>query len=275
MLHFSILFIGILFLFIPPLANADFIDYIGIRVDRQDILTVCFFEPQDQKLKDMEDHFIMPAILGVSHWKDKLAEYSGDDKFDIQLKFVSNSTHFDKSISSFKECDVMYTFWDSIGSQTDDMGLKKNGLAWTSYDHSRSYHKYSVIAMFPILENFDRSVQVENGTIYTAEDIRKLGIDMYLSQDIVFNISIHEFGHALGLGHLCYDAMGFEMESVMAPALDPYSTDVFELSVFDLAAVYSLYNGDGWKTWSDNINQWYGIPSESVSESQLLRCAGR
>ena len=246
----------ILIMQILNMAYGDWIDYMDWKLDTDKKLSVCIYEPDDKVLEKHKVSLALSAIEGVKEWKQKLAEYSGGSNYDISIKYIERNEHHGKSHREFK-CNVHITFWEDRRDNISDTVL---GVAW--HDGKIGGREMSVIEIFPLITQ--KMVVVQEGKHYSPMDIENLAIKktIILSEEGIKSVVMHEFGHAIGLGHTCQELYGHRFQSVMISVFDPY-TNPLKISDYDLASVYTRYGSDGWIDggYEPKITR-YGNPSE-------------
>lgn len=251
----------ILIMQILNMAYGDWIDYMDWQLDTNEKLAVCVYEPDDKVLEKYKVTLAVSAIEGVKEWKQKLASYTDGSSYDISIQYIERHEHHGKSHREFK-CNVHITFWEDRRDNISDTVL---GVAW--HDGKIGGREMSVIEIFPLVEQ--KIVVVEEGKHYSPMDIENLAVKkiMTLSGEGIKSVVMHEFGHAIGLGHICQEPYGHRFKSVMISVFDPW-TKPLQISDYDLASVYAKYGNDGWINGGYELDiDRYGKPSPFFDEN--------
>jgi hypothetical protein len=245
-----------------PVAGADWMDYMKWTISTDDVLGVCFYEPQDELLKEHTDYLVNPAMHAVITWYDELKAYSGGDEYDIEFFYIPSETYAGFSFKDFQQCNIHIAFWEEKVDDAEDITL---GVAWNLGNINGT--DMSAIEVYPIFTN-TMPVTVESGKNYTSAEIDEINSFEVLPipQDGIYSIVLHEFGHAIGLGHYCDVMGGLQFESVMVPSFDALGVKL-NVTEFDLASVWNLYGEDGWDSEQSNKLVRYGSSISSFPET--------
>ena len=74
---------------------------------------------------------------------------------------------------------------------------------------------------------------------------------------------MHEFGHALGIGHYIEDMDSKNnLPSLMYPNLNPFKENSFELEELDKEMLRTIYNDDGFGGLHGNVPYYYIIETD-------------
>jgi len=233
------------------LAYADYIDYINFRIIGNDPL-VCLFEAEDEKVKFHEKDLYNKTVGWISEWSDQLNDYTGTDNWNFKYTYIPNATHYDAQLEDYPECNVMIV-WDPQNPDTSS-----GTLGWTSWDHSKSIHKFAFINIYT--HAFSNRIILDpimlgeetGGIIEFDFGMMKREAEP-MSDEALKAITQHEFGHALALLHKT-QTLTNNFEALMADSLNPWSENISENFIIreaDLEAVVLLYGEKGFKSYYD------------------------
>ena len=239
-------------------AYADWMDYMNWRISSNDVLGVCIYEPEDQILKEHTDYLINPTMTAVIEWQDRLRTYTNGDEYGMLYYYIPSATYDNKHFTDFAQCNIHIVFWEEKVDEASDITL---GVAWNLGRINGT--DMSVIEVYPIFD-ISLPVTVEDGENYTSREIEAISEYEYvpIPQDGIYSVVLHEFGHAIGIGHYCDVMDGGQFDSVMVPHFDALSTKL-NITNYDLASVYHKYGVDGWDSESSYEPIRYGSTSKS------------
>lgn len=264
MIKYMAIILSIILLSSIQVASADWIDYMSWTLTTNEVLNVCIYEPEEEKLKEYEDEILGGALLAIDNWNEQLKGYG--DNYEIETIYISETMHKDKIISDFLYCNVHITFWVD---RLDDEQVLDSALGITWNFGRMMDRDMTIIEVYPILVR--EFAIVESGKSYTTEELEAITIEseIFIDSSGVYSVVLHEFGHAIGLGHLCQEPYGYKMTSAMVPQFDVF-TEILEISGYDLAAIYVKYGPDGWAGDTNFIQDKYGAPSPLFDD--IARC---
>ena len=203
--------------------------------------TICIFEANPE-ITDNWDQLLLMTVAGVNEWRLNLhhAHPSGDWHMPIK-QVIPWSEHAEKPADDFRYCNIMFNFEESSG----DSSLGNTGLKF-----NKSYHKYMFINIFLETQRNAVVITLNNSGNSTVESnpIKEMPMNT------IKNIVVHEFGHALGLGHYFVGtpmlnnekALGID-RSVMIPSINPFDENQsLQITELDLLMLDKIYGDDGW-----------------------------
>ena len=221
-------------------AHADQYKTLGIR--HADVPLTCIFEPDPLYTNDVNG-VVQVAENSVNLWQEKLYEYSPDGNWKLPIAVIPIEDHKYKAASDFSVCSVLITY--------DFVNVDSRSLGFTYIDFSKSWHKYTHITVFlndlQVTHNFDFKEGDSEG-FYTNSSI---AIEPF-SLTAVQNITVHEMGHALGLGHYKitdYPIYGKDTPwldaSIMYYSINPKIDEIAEPKYVDIMMLEKIYGEDG------------------------------
>lgn len=240
-LFFILIIISML---IPP-AFADWLDYLPWRAGEKGELLVCIFEPEDEEIK--RNYVLEPTMTALGKWDEGLEKYTNSKNYNIINRYIPLEDHENKTYIDFYYCDVTITYYVE----------KREGVREEAIGVAYQYQGQSHIEVYPI-HFINLTVTKED-----KSDIFSFKIKKTIPQQAIESVIMHEFGHTIGLGHLCNEPYGHKFKSVMQAHFNPF-TETLEITEYDLAAVYHKYGKEGW-----NKDAW--LPYKYGSQSEFFR----
>ena len=226
-------------------AYADEYKTLGIR--HADVPLVCIFEP-DPLYTDDVDTVVQSAQNSVDLWQEKLYEYSPNGNWKLPTAVIPIEDHKYMAASDFSICNILITY--------DFVNVDSRSLGFTYIDFSKSWHKYTHITVFlndlRVTHNFDFKEGNSEG-FYTNSSI----VIEPFSLTAVQNITVHEMGHALGLGH--YKITDYPIyvkdtpwldASIMYYSINPQVDIIAEPKYVDIMMLEEIYTKDGFGGFS-------------------------
>jgi hypothetical protein len=248
----------ILLLMIPGESyQEDTFKTIGNNIWHKDNPTVCIAEPEPSLHERFYGGVLYDAYSTVKDWQNRLTDYSGGNWF-MDVRFYEYEYHNDKHADDFPQCQIFMEFEEYSGN---------DALGTTSYNFSNSTHQYVFITTY--LKHIEKpSVSL---CIGCDGDNNRLGnvpynveIDLnpvYMPYPAIKMIMLHEFGHAIGLGHYIEDkSRNNNVSSLMYPSFDPFDTnDEIIIEPIDLQMAVEIYNADGFGGLYGNAPKFIGV----------------
>ena len=171
------------------LAYADYTEYLKINIP-QNIPNICIFEAEDPDVNFHERDLYNNTVKWIQEgWLDKLNDYTDSNNWEATFEYIPNATHYDAQIEDFPQCHVMMV-WDAGNDGNNAGGLKAQGF--TSFDHSKSSHKWAYIDTFTWSPTNKISLGAINFGNLTANEKGEFEIDVFpVFLNIVISILIN------------------------------------------------------------------------------------
>ena len=240
-------------------AFGDWIDYLPWRMDSDPVLGVCVYEPEEDSLQGagVADYLVSSSLMAVMQWESKLATYTNGTEYDMEFYYILKDTHMGKEVIEFSQCNVHIAFWEEKHKEAGDNTL---GVTWSA--GSILGKDMVMIEVYPKI--LSKVFIAPSGSTFTPEDIEKKSVikQTWVPPDGIYSIVLHEFGHAIGIGHKCVEEYGAKFDSVMRPNIDQWGNQL-NITDYDLGAVYQYYGSEGWDSEEKPFQMKYGGASKS------------
>ena len=247
----SIIAVFGLLLVLPTSYGEDTFKTIGNNIWHKDNPTVCIAEPEPSLHERFYGGVLYDAYSTVKQWQNELIDYSGGNWF-MNVKFFDYEYHNDKHADDFPQCQIFMEFEEYSGN---------DALGTTSYNFANSTHQYVFITTY--LKHIEKP-QVALCIGCDEELPQEITIDMnpvYMPYPAIKMIMLHEFGHAIGLGHYIEDKTRYNnVTSLMYPSFDPFDTsDEIIIEPIDLQMAVEVYGKDGFGGLYGNAPRFIGV----------------
>lgn len=247
----SIIAVFGLLLVLPTSYGEDTFKTIGNNIWHKDNPTVCIAEPEPSLHEKFYGGVLYDAYSTVKQWQNQLIDYSGGNWF-MNVKFFDYEYHNDKHADDFPQCQIFMEFEEYSGN---------DALGTTSYNFANSTHQYVFITTY--LKHIEKP-QVALCIGCDEELPQEITIDMnpvYMPYPAIKMIMLHEFGHAIGLGHYIEDKTRYNnVTSLMYPSFDPFDTNgEIIIEPIDLQMAVEIYGKDGFGGLYGNAPRFIGV----------------
>tara|TARA_R110002051_G_scaffold164609_3_gene235542 strand:- start:5 stop:865 length:861 start_codon:yes stop_codon:yes gene_type:complete len=215
---------------------------------------VCLFEPDPDRV----DPFYWSDVQYQSwkallEWQISMQEFAPEGDWSMSIhSTVPFEEHENKTPDEYRHCTVFLTY-EIENTKEDSKALGQTGI-----DFKKSSHKFFYITIFlhhTQYNNIVLDLDLTNAKTNPETGLTEFKINLEkkeLPMNSVYNIVLHEFGHALGLRH--YNAGEFpepqgygHIRSAMTPSLDPFKMDQnFKLTIADQFMLSQIYGMDGY-----------------------------
>ena len=232
----SLLLLGI---FTNAYAEHKVVDvYQNLKLKHATSPNVCIFEA-DPSITDNWKEIETATRSGILAWTQSLESMSSGWYMNVK-DTIPWAEHANLSTEDYTQCQIFI-----------DYGYNGGGAAvgTTALDFSKSWHKFTYITIYLTAEEKAPKINVCLGTCEKETGVSTEKILKEFPMNTVRNIVIHEFGHAIGLGHYhSQDKLkGFE-KSAMNPMIKPFSEDVWGVKANDINMLVKLYGSDGFNS---------------------------
>jgi len=241
--------------------NIESIEYFDNRyLVNHELPVVCFYEPETFNNGWSTEVLYEVVKEALNDWVFKLEEASDtQDVWDIQLKYIANSTSYGKPTQMFmKECDVNILFLGAPILDIDNGSYYKGGVR-----HIRGMSAYSDMILFtwdyfvidPRTLNMTQMKEIYGDNI---SDTTKFFEARPTNLDILSSTIKHELGHSFGLKHhqlngkVGYSDLYEEYHSrlsimyYLTPKEETEAIPLKQITEFDTMAIMAKYGTDGW-----------------------------
>jgi predicted Zn-dependent protease len=224
----------------------------------------CIMEPPPNIQDKFHDTMFAMTYESVRLWSTEMYDYTGGNWY-IPMRYYEHEEHFDKTPDYFPECNIFIEYRQYNGSDGNPH-KSKSALGYTSFDFSKSSHQYAYVMVFFEVTQENPKITLCIGCVDKPETEVTVNIEYIPILDEAINrIIMHEFGHALGIGHYIDDDTRLNNEdSLMYPTLDPFGTNTYTIEVLDKEVLIFLYHEDG-------FNGIWGTPQRTVLVNDLIQ----
>lgn len=214
-----------------------------LRFTHPDNPTVCIMEPEPIIQDRFHEEVFKLTVDSVLIWQNDMKAYTGGNWF-MSIFYYEYEEHFDKVPEDFPECNIFMEYREYNTGKEEETTNNK-ALGWTGFDFSKSWHKYAYVMTYlkstEVNPHISLCIGCEENSDLTVELRHK---DLPLNT--INRIIMHEFGHALGIGHYIDDRDGKNtLPSLMYPSLNPFKDNPFTLEEVDKEALRLIYDDDG------------------------------
>ena len=224
---------------------------------------VCIMEPDHAIQERFHNEVYNSTINSVLIWQNEMRAYSDGDWF-MPIYYHEYETHFDKVPEDFPNCNIFIEYRQYNGVDGNPH-KSKTAMGYTAFDFSKSWHKYSYVMVFFEIPQHNPKISLcigcedrEDATITIETEYETL------PESTINRIIMHEFGHALGIGHYIDDGKkGNSVYSLMYPTMEPFVENDSSLGLVDKEMLIMLYNDDGFGGQN-------GLAAYTVSLSELI-----
>ena len=215
-----------------------------IRFVHKDNPNVCIMEPEPDLQERFHEEVLQITIDSVLNWQNEMKILTGGNWF-MPIEYHPHEEHFDKYPEDYTQCNI---FMEYRHHNTGEEGTKnKKALGFTAFDFSKSSHQYSYVLVYMHSPKLTPTINLcigcdDNDQSFTVELAQ-----LPLPSDTIQTIIMHEFAHALGVGHYVADQRSpLNIPSLMYPSLDPFDENIsYEIQDIDKTMLKNIYTHDG------------------------------
>ena len=204
---------------------------------------VCIMEPEPIIQDRFHEEVFELTVDSVLIWQNDMKSYTGGNWF-MPIFYYEYEEHFDKVPENFPNCNIFMEYRE-YNTGIDEGTSNKKALGWTGFDFSKSWHKYAYVMTYLKSTEVNPHISLCIG----CEDKSDITVSFEqkpLPSDTINRIIMHEFGHALGIGHYQDDReRNNTLPSLMHPNLKPFEENSFKLEEVDKEILRLIYDDDG------------------------------
>jgi len=215
-----------------------------IRFIHKDNPNVCIMEPEPSLQERFHEEVLDLTINSVLNWQNEMKLLTGGNWF-MPIEYHVYEEHFDKYPEDYKQCNI---FIEYRHHNTGEEGTKnKKALGFTAFDYSSSSHQYAYVLSYMHSPKATPTISLCIGCDDKDQSFTVELAQLPLPSDTIQTIIMHEFGHALGVGHYIADQRNpLNIPSLMYPTLDPFNDNIsYDIQDIDKEMLIKLYTEDG------------------------------
>ena len=218
--------------------------YEVIRFIHNDNPNVCIMEPEPDLQERFHEEILDITINSVLSWQNEMRNMT-DGNWIMPLEYHQYEEHFDKTTGDYKQCNIFIEYrHHNTGEEGTD---NKKALGFTAFDYSKSSHQYAYVLVYTHSIKSTPTISLCLGCDDEPNSFTVELAQLPLPSDTIQTIIMHEFAHALGVGHYVADQRSPQnLPSLMYPTLDPFDDNIsYEIQDIDKYMLIELYTEDG------------------------------
>ena len=203
--------------------------------------TVCIMEPNPVIQERFHDEVFMMTVQSVLTWENEMKSHTGGN-WHMPMKYIELERHDDKRAQDFPECNIFIVFEELNNGEF----VKKSALGFTKYNFSHSNHQWVLVVVYlkSVVEQQNVSICIGCDDVPNEVSIKLEYKDH--PENSIRKIILHEFGHALGIGHYIEDMDKFNNNiSLMYPSMNPFKENNLTIGFVDKECLSKIYGKDG------------------------------
>ena len=202
----------------------------------------CILEPHPDNQEQFQNDALLGTWEAIRLWESELTAYTGGN-WILPTKYIEWEDHKTKLVEDYPECNIFIGY---EGLNEGEGPVKSSALGYAYLDFSHSAHNWAFVNVY--MKAYSESPHItlcigcdkDPEVTYTKDKLTNL------PADTIKKIVIHEYGHALGIGHYIEDrSVMNNMNSTMYPVMKPFGEQDLTIGWVDKECLVQIYGKDG------------------------------